>query len=479
MTLSVPPRSIGPVQTSWERLIVVGILCVAAFVRLYRIDLTWYFLDHVRDVSTAIAIASAKAFPLVGPLIGWTSGRLGPLYFYLIAPPFAITHDPIAGFVFVALANVLAVFLCYRFTREYFGTPVALIASALFAVFPLGVFSSRVLWNPGLVPLFALLFMRALFAVVVAGRSRAIIWLFASLAILTQIHLTTAALGVVAVLALLVWRPRVRAVQWLAGLGAFLLLYAPYLAHELSHRFENVRAILLGVGTAEAGPGERALVSLVSNLLVLYRPAIDGFVVADPWPRPFLDVFSFLYRIEAFLFCAGVALCLWRLVRDRNATTPHVIGQRKSIGLLLLWLVIPVALLGTRRTALWWYYFDLLYPSQFIFAGIALCALASATVLPARARRTLAWGAVGFVLVVIVSQVWFQVGLQQRIERQGQLVFDVPKFSVASAESALGLLPSLPYEYRARLLRTLVADFGMPLRCICSSRPRTGPRASR
>jgi hypothetical protein len=57
-----------------ERLILAGILGTAAFVRLYRIDLTWYFLDQVRDISVAIGIATGADFPVVGPLIGWTSG---------------------------------------------------------------------------------------------------------------------------------------------------------------------------------------------------------------------------------------------------------------------------------------------------------------------------------------------------------------------------------------------------------------------
>ena len=70
-----------------ERAILAGILGVGALARLYRIDLTWYFLDQVRDVSTAGAIASGERLPLLGPLIGWTDGRLGPLAFNLIAPP--------------------------------------------------------------------------------------------------------------------------------------------------------------------------------------------------------------------------------------------------------------------------------------------------------------------------------------------------------------------------------------------------------
>lgn len=439
---------------------IAAIVLVAAVVRLYRIDLTWYFLDQVRDVSMGIGIATGAEWPLVGPLIGWTSGRLGPLYFYLIAPPFAIAPVPMAGFVWVALANVLAVFLCYRLAREYFGAPVALVAAALFATFPLAVSSGRVLWNPALVPLFTLLFMRALFRLVIDGRSRAFVALAAWLAVLTQIHLSTAALGIVAVIALAIWRPRIRLAHALLAVVAFLALYAPYLVHEATHRFENVRAIVFGFGTARSESGERALGSLLVSLAGLYRSAVDGFAVAEPWPPAFLAIFSLLYRIESVIFCLGVALCALVIVRERHRAEPEIIRTRRAFALLLLWLLVPVLLLGTRRTALWWYYLDLLYPSQFILAALILGRVVALIGGTTRRQRVVGWSATALVAAIAVVQAWFQIGLQQRIEHQGRLVFDVPRFSVAAAGSSLGTLPSLPYAYRARLLGAL-GDLGL------------------
>ncbi len=96
-------------------------------------------------------------------------------------------------------------------------------------------------------PLFILLFMQSLFAVVLRERPWAIIGVCAGPAILTQIHLTTAALVAVAILGLVMWRPRLRAVHLLAGLGAGVVLYAPYIGYGLAHRFENTRAILHGL----------------------------------------------------------------------------------------------------------------------------------------------------------------------------------------------------------------------------------------
>jgi hypothetical protein len=443
-----------------ELVILAGILGVGLLMRLYRIDLTWYFLDQARDVSTAAAIAAGESVPLLGPLIGWTHGRLGPLYFYLIAPPFLVSGSPLAGAVYVALAGVLAIGLLHRLARDAFGPSVALVASALFAVFPLAVLSARVLWNPALVPLFTVLFMRALFQVIVRGRSGAIVGVFAWLAVLTQLHLGTVSLGLVAIVAVLVSRPRLRFVHLLLGIGVFLALYAPYLVHEIGHRFENTRALLSAAVAGSGERGERALLAVLGHALTLDRRVLDGFVVADAWPAPALAAFSFLWSVEAALFGVGLLVCLYRLARGGDARGVPEPAARRAAGLLLLWVLVPLLMLGTRRTALWWYYFDLLYPSQFIVAALAVSTLASARLAPG-ARRVLVGVGTACVVAIVATQAWFQIGLQRRIDRQGEIVLDVPRLSVASAPSSIGTLAFLPYGYRERLLRALVDDLGL------------------
>ena len=65
-----------------------------------------------------------------------------------------------------------------------------------------------------------------------------------------------------------------------------------------------------------------------------------------------------------------MGIALGRLVRSVKGRAPA--SSTRPLALLLLWLTVPVLLLGTRTVTLWWYYLDVLYPSQFIFAGLAL-----------------------------------------------------------------------------------------------------------
>ena len=398
----------------------------------------------------------------MGPLIGWTHGHLGPLYYYIVALPFLFTWNPMAGAVFVALANVLAVFLLHRLAREFFGASTALIAAALFAVFPLAVFSSRVLWNPGLVPVFTLLFMKALYDLIVNERSRAVLWVLALLAVLTQVHLTTVALGGVAVLAVALFRPKIELRHALLGLALFVLLYSPYLLHELTHRFENIRALLSATTSAQGVIWQRTLPAVIGNLLILYRPVLNSFVVADPWPSQFLGVFSLLYGLESLLFGLGMLISLYRVARGLREAAPQAVRARRSIALLFLWIAVPVLLLGTRRQAVWWYYLDLLYPTQFIFSGLALSWLSSLRAIPAGARRLAAGASAGLVLAFVLIQGYFDIGLQQRTAREGTILLDVPRMSVNSLGSPLGVLTTLPYGYRHKILRTIFDQWGVP-----------------
>src|SRR6185295_5335623 len=182
---------------------------------------------------------------------------------------------------FIAACNVLAVFLLYHSARRSWGEPAALAAAALFGVFPLAVWSSRLVWHAGLLPLFTVLFLRAVFAVAVDGRSAAAVPMLALLAVLTQLHLTTIAFVPLALLALIVsWR-RLAGRHVLFGLGLSVLLYVPYLAHEATHGFENVRAVI----AAASGDGQaplHAIGAVLLNVLRLYRPALAGFFPGAP-----------------------------------------------------------------------------------------------------------------------------------------------------------------------------------------------------
>jgi 4-amino-4-deoxy-L-arabinose transferase-like glycosyltransferase len=444
-----------------DKLAIAAILALAAIVRFYRVDLTWFFLDQVRDVSVAAGIATGASFPLLGPRIGWTEAYLGPLYFYVLAVPFSISRDPVAGIVFVAAFHLAAVLALYRFAREFFGPGVALYASAFFAVFPLTAFSSRLVWHAGLLPPLVVLYMHALYRLIIRGQSTAVIALLALLAVLTQFHLASIALGGVALVAVVAFRPKLRIVHALVGMAVFLVLYLPYVVYEMAHGFENVRGLLGFAASEQGGNGLRGLASVSVNLLFLFLPALGGFIVEGEWSRAFLGGFRLLYASEAFLFALGLAICVSRLLtRWRRDTVDEVVQRRQAV-LLLLWVSVPILMLGTKRTAIWWYYLDSVYPGPFILAGIALTSLPSLIFRGAPRQKRLAPALACLAAAIVASQVYFQVHFQRQSAERGALVVLVPRLSINAAGSPFETLITLPLGYRREIVGTLVRDFGV------------------
>ncbi len=446
-----------------RRLALPAIVAVAALVHLYRLDLILLTTDQVRDLTWASDIATGTRLPLLGPAISLTQASLGPLYYYLLAVPVVFSPSLLAGAYFIAASNVAAVAMCFVFAERFFSRAVAVRAAALFAVFPLAVISSRGVSNIGFLPPAVVGFVWALSSLVVNGNSRAFVPLAGLLAVVVQLHLAAGALGLVALIAIVLFRPRVRVRDALAGLALFLLLFSPYLYHEVSRGFPNVRAMARFTVDDQGISGSRPVVPVVLNALSLYGSALDGMAAGYRWPPGARPAMRVLHAAEALLFVAGVVLCAGRLVlliRKGAADQARAIPR---YAILLLWLAVPVALLAVKKTAVFYWYLDLLYPSQFIFAAIALAAIPS--LFSGRVLRT-ALGAVGagLFLAVVASQTYFAIGLAHRIDQTGELIvqgsLDIARPWWDRREPVAMTL--LPLGFRAGILRALLADLSMP-----------------
>jgi len=448
-------------STQGRLVILAGILGTGAFLRLYQLDMIWFFLDQVRDVSIASNIAAGRNFPLLGPGLFQTQTFLGPFYFYFLAIPFLFEQAPVGAAYFIAVSNSVALFVFYRFVKEFFGSSLALAATALFAVFPLAVISSRAIWNPGVLPLFTVLFMWALYSVVLKGCSRSTIALLALLAVLMQIHFTAVSFAALALLAFAVFRPKVRLQDALIGLALFLLLYSPYLYYEFSHRFENLKALLSFTIFDQALGEQRALAGVVKNVGSLFSGSLRGFIREEQWPPFFLKGFFLLYGLAAFFFTCGILLCLCRLLRYWKRPEVSEEGENRRTALLLMWLIIPILIVGSKKTGVWWYHLDLLYPSQFIFIAMALLSLPSAFGFPTWLQKALKRSFFGLLLGFVLFQGYFQFAWQQRVDRYGEMTVDASRLWIGSVSPPFGPVDLLPLGYRSRILQALLEDFAL------------------
>lgn len=256
-------REEGRELRRWELVSIGIVLLVASFLRLYRIDEYMTFLaDEGRDALIVRDIVLGKSFPLVGPGTSIGGMHLGPLYYYLMAPPLALSRlSPVGPAVMVAVLGVLTVALLWWFGRRILGRAPALAMTALYALSPTVITYSRSSWNPNIMPFFALLALYGTWRVWRRGSPRWLPAIAVALAFALNSHylglLLLPTIGVFLAFSGRVLRPRVV----VAAVCLFLLLMAPTLVYELQNDWVDVRAatrFVFGQGRA-AGLDVRAV----------------------------------------------------------------------------------------------------------------------------------------------------------------------------------------------------------------------------
>ncbi len=162
-----------------EFLLLLFIIIVGAFLRLYKIDQYMTFLgDEGRDVIIVRRLLVYGDPILIGPGTSIGNMYLGPLYYYMMAPAlFLAGFSPVGPAIQVALLGVITIFWVWWIGREWFGKIAGLLASGLFAVAPTVIIYSRSSWNPNIMPFFSLLSIYSIWKVYESrGASRGVGW---------------------------------------------------------------------------------------------------------------------------------------------------------------------------------------------------------------------------------------------------------------------------------------------------------------
>lgn len=433
-------------MTVAARSALMAILLVGAYVRLSHPDLTWFSGDQARDAHTALAIVSGDAFPLLGvEVAGGPAHTWGPVYFYLLAPLFAVSRDPALAVAVLAVTSVVAVFVTYRLGLTFFGRAVGLLSAAVLATYPIAVVEAKALWNVAPVALGTVLFFHALLSLVVHERSIMIVPALAALGVLVQLHLSALSLGVVLVVAVALFRPRVRAVHLAIGCGVLMALMLPYLAAQASSAFADLRAggavaTQLRLRTpAELGALARGVLFASPDLMAGIRGLQD--------PR-LAGLGLLLHRLESWVFVVGLAFVALSVALRLLRKAPRDATFRAAV-VVALGFAVPFALLGSRGSTQP-HYFDVAFPMP-IIAGTLLLAWGIdvfGAIAGVAARRALWTGVAVVVVATALTQIDFHRQLWRRFSTTG---------GTALTPNGLELMP---IRYKARLARILVNDFG-------------------
>ncbi|MBI2304977.1 MAG: hypothetical protein HYU86_09580 [Chloroflexi bacterium] len=329
----------------------------AAILRLTSLDLVRFQADEATQLAAAATVAEDGRWPLFGTRTSLGTFN-GAFSLYLMTVPLLISRSPVVASAFVALLNILALIVCYRFTRRYFGLWEAVVATFLYGVSFWAVYYSRWLVMEAAMPLFTILFVESLFAAVVGGRSWALTMAFLWLALLLQLQFSALPFGLVLLLALFLGRVRAKVLA--AGAALFALVWLPYFFAEATYGWPNLRNFLRSTG-GTAGldlTPFRYLVHLLfsSGYSTSLGPPQGELLTLPSWDGVLVQGWSIaFYASMGYLLVAS-----WR----REA--------RRRWVLLLLMLLMPSLFYVSRSRPLYVHYFIMLYPILFIVLGVGL-----------------------------------------------------------------------------------------------------------
>ncbi len=230
--------------------LIILVLMLAAFLRLYQIDHYMIFLgDEGRDAVIVKALVTGEHYPLIGPPTSVGNIYLGPMYYYMMAIPMTIFYlNPVAASSMDGLIGVFTVALIYLLGKMWFDKKSALVAAFLYAISPVTISYSNFSWNPNPLPFFSLISIFSLYKIHQTKNFNWLILTGLSLAAAVQMHYLALILIPIAGILWLMEIIRYKNLNHLIsgtllGLVAFLLLMSPLFLFDLKHDFMNARSV--------------------------------------------------------------------------------------------------------------------------------------------------------------------------------------------------------------------------------------------
>ena len=360
-----------------KNLILLSIILIAAFFRLYRINEYLTFLgDEGRDVLIVYKILHGD-FTLLGPTASVGGFFLGPIYYYFMAPfLWLFNYNPVGPAIMVALFGIATVWLIYKVGKEFFGLVVGLIAAGLYAISPLVVTYSRSSWNPNLMPFFSLLTIYLIYKAIKNNSVKLLILSGILLGITLQLHYLALFLGVIMGVYIFLHqyifsKKNIFLIfkQYFYIFLGFIIGWSPFLAFEVRHGFPNIISIFNFIFQSQDTGGSVNFTPTISN--VFFR--IFGRLITN-FPEPqkvalgaHLNMAIWHYATLA-LGLVSVSILFSKFFKEYKSHSPDFI----KTSLLVVWLVFGIGLFGFYKKPIYDYYFGFMFPLPFLIVGLFL-----------------------------------------------------------------------------------------------------------
>ncbi len=290
-------------------ILLVSILALAAFLRIYGLALVQFGIDEGIASAVSTQIANFKRFPLTG--IKTSFGFYNPpTYLYLLAPFYAVSTSPLVPMVFQSCCSIFSVYLLYRAVREYAGVSAGLISALLLAVCPNAVEHSRRLWGHDLQVFLSVLVL--FFSVRLWLRKEWIYVVFAGLtiSIAQSLHLSALILWPFLLSVTCLSLEKKGALKGIAGAAvALFVVYLPWIIHEFQNQFMDTRLIfstLMSGDEKDLGLPIHPSVAWIILLGDFWKNDLLGYVFPAELSRSMLWTSAILSGSASILLFAGL-----------------------------------------------------------------------------------------------------------------------------------------------------------------------------
>lgn len=249
-------------DSAWLRAGFLGIMLLAAFLRLYQLDLISVTNETAFQELTAASALSFDGWnwPLAGPPT--EDVRSSAFLPSAIAVANVAWRHPFAGVVLLIAMNVCAVALLFQLCHEHFGRHVALIATLLYATSPWAVMYARMLIPVSCLALFTVALIHfALRWLNEKGKIQLTIIVVLAFA-LPQIHFTGVVAPVWLSIVLYIGRRHLATTSLVCGVLIGALLWIPWIAFQQITEWEELHAFFAQVFLRPADHGQALLQSL-------------------------------------------------------------------------------------------------------------------------------------------------------------------------------------------------------------------------
>ncbi len=360
---------------NYDKFLIVIILCIAAFFRLYRIEEYITFLgDEGRDVLVVYKILHGD-LTLLGPTSSVGGFFLGPIYYYFMTPfLWLFNYNPVGPAIMVALFGVATVWLIYKIGKEFFGASVGLIASGIYSISPLVVIYSRSSWNPNLMPFFSLLTLYFVYKALRKSSFKLFLLSGFIFGITIQLHYLALFLGVIISVYIFIYQfAYSKSAFFLKALKQYMFIFlgfvigwSPFLAFEIRHGFPNIINIFNFILNPPEVTGNTRSSEIVNNVFFrIFGRLITNFPPPEKiniWENIHIDLW---YSFSLFLGLVSTGFLFFKLVKSYKTKSPDF----AKLSLFVIWLIFGIGLFGFYKKSIYDYYFGFMFPLPFLIVG--------------------------------------------------------------------------------------------------------------